>query len=133
MRHCDEMCYIGHKLGLNATLTATENLRYLSGYSASPIALEKALKQFHLNRFADQLVLNLSAGQKKRVALSHLVSNPSRLWLLDEPFASLDADSAQRFNELLLHRTQHSEGATVLVSHERQALPFSSTIEMDDS
>ncbi|MCB1641751.1 MAG: ATP-binding cassette domain-containing protein, partial [Xanthomonadales bacterium] len=36
----------------------------------------------------------LSAGQRRRAALARLALRPARLWLLDEPLANLDTESA---------------------------------------
>ena len=65
--------------------------------------IENALQRIGLLGFADHLVLQLSAGQKRRVALSRLLIEPASLWLLDEPFAALDAMTRERMQELLLN------------------------------
>lgn len=48
------------------------------------------LMQFDLHDVASALVKDLSAGQAKRSALAALVLTNRRMWLLDEPTASLD-------------------------------------------
>ena len=43
----------------------------------------------------------LSAGQKRRLALSRLALSRARLWLLDEPTIGLDTASIARFGTML--------------------------------
>ena len=50
---------------------------------------------------ADLPARMLSAGQKRRLALSRLVLSAAPLWLLDEPTLGLDTAAIQRFGGLL--------------------------------
>lgn len=72
----------------------------------------------------DQEVNLLSWGEKQRVALIRsLLINPSVL-LMDEPTASLDADSRQVVMELTAHWIAGSPNrAVVLVSHNDEEVP----------
>jgi energy-coupling factor transporter ATP-binding protein EcfA2 len=65
----------------------------------------------------------LSAGQMKRVALARLLQAEAELWLLDEPLAGLDRNSAESLLELL-HALNNDHEKTMLVvehQHERMA------------
>lgn len=58
-----------------------------------------------------------SAGQRRRAALAALVARSPELWLLDEPYASLDSASRALLEEILSE--QVDRGATViLASHD---------------
>ena len=60
---------------------------------------------------------SLSAGQRRKVAIASLVVGRPRLWLLDEPHASLDSESRQNLDAILAEASQL--GATVIfTSHE---------------
>ena len=63
----------------------------------------------------------LSMGQRRRAALGRLLLTRARLWLLDEPLSSLDAEGVQRVGELLRSHTQVG-GLAVITTH--QALPL---------
>jgi heme exporter protein A len=54
------------------------------------ISIEEALAQVDLYGFEDVPARNLSAGQQRRLALARLLVTRAKLWILDEPFTSLD-------------------------------------------
>lgn len=65
----------------------------------------------------DRLFKRLSSGQQQRLALQELLYKAAPVWLLDEPFASLDAAAAaQLSNAIRFHAAQG--GAVVLTSHQ---------------
>jgi heme exporter protein A len=82
--------YIGHAVGVKRLLSVEENLRWYCP-DVSSDELNSTLEHLGLRPFRDTLVTSLSAGQTKRVALARLWLSEKTLWLLDEPFASLDA------------------------------------------
>lgn len=112
--------YLGHGQGLKNELTVIENLLVyarLAGVTEPLIAIERALQRIGLLSHADHLVMHLSAGQKRRAALSRLLIEPAALWLLDEPFSALDVNTgAWLCNELDSFMTRG--GAVVLTSHQ---------------
>ena len=64
----------------------------------------------------------LSGGQQQRLALARLLLQDKSIWLLDEPVAELDADSAAQICDLL---ASLSLGKTVLLaSHQGQHLSW---------
>lgn len=66
----------------------------------------------------DELVKNLSGGEKRRVALCKLLLQKPDLLLLDEPTNHLDAESIAWLEKHL----QEYKGAVVLVTHDRYFL-----------
>lgn len=62
----------------------------------------------------------LSVGQAQRVAVARALMKPCRLMLLDEPDASLDAQSEQHVNHALL-RASHDQ-TTLLITHQLDRL-----------
>ncbi|MGH6958411.1 MAG: heme ABC exporter ATP-binding protein CcmA, partial [Caulobacteraceae bacterium] len=83
---------VGHQDGLKATRTAREELLFQCRWTGSDEAgaLEAAAR-LGLTRLMGLAVRHLSAGQRRRLALARLAASPRALWLLDEPFAPLDA------------------------------------------
>ena len=66
----------------------------------------------------DQLVKNLSGGERRRVALCRLLLQEPDILLLDEPTNHLDAESI----EWLEHHLQRYKGTVIAVTHDRYFL-----------
>ena len=112
-----QVALLGHLLGLKLELSALENLRFAIGLGGlrAGITPHQALKSVGLEGYEDVAVRQLSAGQKKRVALARLLLVPAALWLLDEPYANLDREGIELVNRLLeLHARRG--GAALITS-----------------
>ena len=111
--------YLGHADGLKNTLTPRETNFYENRFwtSQEPHATEDLLAFAGLLKQADQRVSTLSAGQRRRLALTRLLASPRRLWLLDEPFTALDAAGRELVNTLI-RRQAAAGGLVVLAAHE---------------
>ena len=113
-----QVALLSHHNGLKQELTAIENLRFAAGLHGmrqglSPVS---ALAAVGLDAFGDVPTRQLSAGQKKRVALARVLLAPVGLWLLDEPYANLDRDGIQLVNRLLENHANRG-GAALITSH----------------
>lgn len=108
--------YLGHSAGVKKSLTVEENLGWYCPASSSD-EMYSALDMLGLLAFSDSLVSALSAGQAKRVALSRLWLSKQKLWLLDEPFASLDAEGVTMLEKRIV---QHAAlgGVVILTTHQ---------------
>ena len=89
-----ETLYLGHYAALSSELSCIENLEYLTNLNTEILSpnFHDALKEVGLENYEHEPAGNLSAGQKRRVALSLLFISQSKVWLLDEPFTALDSD-----------------------------------------
>ena len=114
-----DIFYLGHLNALSPELSCIENLNFLlelgtENFNSSYL---DALSIVGLNNYENELVANLSAGQKRRVALAALFVTPSKLWLLDEPFTSLDSKGIEIVeNQIKKHRD--SGGLCILTTHQ---------------
>ena len=112
------LAYLGHKDGVKLDLTLMENLNIAkhlgnSDASARPVA---ALEELELSGYEDIPARHLSAGQRRRVALSRLALSRAPLWILDEPFTSLDRHGI-RIVETLIKRHLSNGGMLAMTSH----------------
>lgn len=86
--------YCGHQDAFKPALTVMENSRFWTDFlGGGGIAPEEALSRLGLDHLADLPAGYLSAGQRRRLALSRLLTVSRPLWLLDEPTAALDRAS----------------------------------------
>lgn len=113
----EQVNYVGHHDGVKRDLTCLENMRLVQAMGrAAELDLDDALDKVHLYRYGDTQVRNLSAGQKRRLALARLLVTDSELWILDEPFTSLDQASMELFKSLFEQHLQN-RGLIVMTSH----------------
>jgi len=117
-----ELLYLGHKPGIKAGLTPTENLRIfctLSGLASSSdtdAAIDAALNNLSLQSQAHLACRHLSAGQQRRVSLARLILQSASLWVLDEPLTSLDK-AGLTWVENQISRHVNNGGAVLLTTH----------------
>lgn len=126
----DRVAYAGHLDAVKPQLTARENLRFWAALFGAPAAAaEAALDAFGLAALADRPAGACSAGQKRRLGLARLLLAPRRLWLLDEPTVSLDADATADFAR---HVAAHcAEGGLALIAtHVDLGLPAARTLRL---
>jgi heme exporter protein A len=127
-----QLVYIGHAAALKDDLTAAENLAItcrLAGLAVSSRAIQEALDRFGLPH--DPLpARRLSQGQRRRAALARLaLSELLPLWLLDEPFAALDA-SAIGLVEALIDAYAARGGSVVFTSHQEPKTGAAQVIDL---
>jgi heme ABC exporter ATP-binding subunit CcmA len=123
----ERVAYLSHVTGLYDGLTARENLRFAASMLRTPdgaTRVERALADVGLAERADDRVRDYSAGMRKRLALGRILLAQPSLVLLDEPYASLDADGMALIDQLLA--AWRSAGVSVLIaSHTTDRLaPF---------
>ncbi|QWF69424.1 cytochrome c biogenesis heme-transporting ATPase CcmA [Methylomonas paludis] len=118
-----ETAYVGHADGSKKELTVLENLRFALALSApGAYSIAQALQKVQLAGFDDNLVQTLSAGQKRRLSLARLLITRQRLWILDEPFTSLDRQGIELIESLMMAHTGQG-GMVILTSHHELSLP----------
>jgi NitT/TauT family transport system ATP-binding protein len=80
--------------------------------------VQAALEQVGLGAFGRQYPWQLSGGMQQRVAIARALAYQPEVLLLDEPFASVDAQTRSDLEDLLL-RVHSASGITmVLVTHD---------------
>ena len=113
----EQVNYIGHHDGIKRDLTCLENLRLVQAMGKPlPVKLDDALDKVNLYRFGDNFVATLSAGQKRRLAMARLVVTEAKLWIMDEPFTSLDKASMAMFQQMFEQHLDNG-GVIVMTSH----------------
>ena len=118
------LLYIGHRVAVNRVLTPLENLRWSSRLHepADDERILEALGRIGLAGYEDSPCYSLSAGQYQRVSLARLLLRDGGLWVLDEPFTTLDTHGVELL-EKLVARHAESGGAVLITTHHRLSLP----------
>jgi manganese/zinc/iron transport system ATP- binding protein len=85
------------------------------------LALE-ALDKVGMSAFARRQISQLSGGQQQRVFIARALAQDASIYLMDEPFAGVDAATESAIVQLL--RDMKARGKTVLVvHHDLQTVP----------
>ena len=122
-QYYEDMAYVGHLNGVKKELTTLENLKVsLALGQAGRYSIPQALAKVQLANFDDALVQTLSAGQQRRLSLARLLITNNTLWILDEPFTSLDIQGITLIESLMAEHCKNG-GMIVLTSHHDIALP----------
>ena len=107
--------YIGHKYAIKNNLTAYENLYYSLESSNDEQIILDALEVYKMMDYKDSLIKHLSHGQQKRISLMKIITNFAFLYLIDEPYSSLDEDGIKIFNETV--QGLLSTGSSVVITN----------------
>ena len=67
-------------------------------------------------------VSRCSTGEKQRLAIARLLEQQPKVLLLDEPTASLDAESVKRVEEVITEYSKKFEVPVIWVSHDQQQI-----------
>ncbi|MBT8485825.1 MAG: ABC transporter ATP-binding protein [Phycisphaerales bacterium] len=85
-------------------------------------AARAALERVGMQDYADRQISQLSGGQQQRVFLARALVQDADLYLMDEPFAGVDAATERAIVQVL--RDLQAAGRTVLVvHHDLQTVP----------
>jgi heme exporter protein A len=124
-----ELVYLGHLPAVKDELTPRENLDIacrLAGRAASATALGAALAQLGVPELP---VRKLSQGQRRRAALARLWVSDAPLWLLDEPYAALDAEGMAALNGRIGSHAA-AGGAVVYTTHQEAGIAATAVIDL---
>lgn len=127
----ENLLYIGHRVAVNHVLTPLENLRWSCRLHdpADDSGIRAALAEMGLAGYEDSPCFSLSAGQQQRVSLARLLLSSARLWILDEPFTTLDVDGVALLENLVARHAREG-GAVLITTHHKLALPRLRTLTL---
>ena len=120
-----DLAYIGHLNAVKDELKAGENLRFcarLAGVPATEALIDATLREFAFDGLEHLPCKFLSQGQKRRLALARLRLSATRaVWVLDEPFAALDAAGIEAVR-LVVEEHLERGGLVLLTTHQEVAV-----------
>ena len=86
----------------------------MPGKADRQIASE-CLERVNMLNYSNRQIGNLSGGQQQRVFLARALAQESSIYLMDEPFAGVDAVTEKAIVSIL--RKMRDEGKTLIVVH----------------
>jgi len=116
-QYFNHMSYLGHQNSLKKSLTPLENLKEqlcLANSTVTDFQINAVLETLGLTTQKHQLCETLSAGECRKVALAGVMLKNKPLWILDEPFNSLDKDSYHKLQAICQQHLGH--GGMILLS-----------------
>ena len=122
--YCGVIAYVAHQTVVKDELNPLENLRISSGVAGHVLSKPEAqviLERIGLGRQQHLPARLLSAGQRRRLALSRLLASRARLWILDEPLASLD-DAGVTLACNLIDEHVSNGGMAIIATHQEMNL-----------
>jgi heme exporter protein A len=118
------VAYLGHQNAVKDELTAIENLRISSavcGYALDKKEAQEILKRVGLSQQQNLPARVLSAGQRRRLAMTRLLTSTARLWILDEVLTSLD-DTAMNLSREFISEHLRQDGIAIVATHQDLSL-----------
>lgn len=132
--HRARLHYVGHQDAVKPGMTPRETLVFWAALRGLDVRrrplLDAALAAFALEAVADWPCRWLSTGQRRRLALARLFVFPAPLWLLDEPFSTLDYDNRIRLERAIAaHRA--AGGRVALATHMAIEIAAATSLVLD--
>ena len=114
------VAYLAHQNAVKDELTAIENLRISSAVGGSPLSTDRArelLARVGLEAQVNLPARALSAGQRRRLALTRLLTANATLWILDEVLTSLDDIAIGLSGEFIAEHLAN-DGIAIVATHQ---------------
>ena len=118
-----DRCVVFQEDTLFPWLTVYENIAFgLKGITRNKAEIAEKVNHFlslvGLTEFRDYMPREISGGMKQRVALARVLILAPRILLMDEPFASLDAQTSVEMQDLLLSLWKELSHTILFVTHD---------------
>jgi ABC-type multidrug transport system ATPase subunit len=109
--HKRNFSYMPQDLQLMPHLTAKENILFPKNARLD----EELVSALGLKDLLDRMPRHLSGGEKQRVTIARTLAREASLYIMDEPFSSLDTELKKTAMELV--KTRISDKALLIISH----------------
>jgi len=122
------VAYLGHQNAVKDELSAMENLRISSGVAGHALnrgEAQEVLTRVGLTQQQNLPARVLSAGQRRRLALTRLLTASATLWILDEVLTSLDQTAMDLSRDFMTEHLKNG-GAAIVATHQDLNLTASS-------
>lgn len=120
-----DISMVFQSFGLYPHLNARDNISFALRLRKVPKAeissrISEITRLLNIERLLDRRIHQLSGGERQRVAIGKALVKRPRLFLLDEPFSSLDADMRRQFRSELVRIHRNLQTTMVFVTHDQE-------------
>jgi lipopolysaccharide export system ATP-binding protein len=120
--------YLPQEASVFRKLTVAENIMAIleTRENFSPdrarVRLEGLMREFHITHLRDQLGMNLSGGERRRVEIARALAADPEFLLLDEPFAGIDPISIEDLQRTARYLAKRGIGVLITDHNVRETL-----------
>ncbi len=117
----EQMRFVSQDFYVLDNHTVEENIKdKLVGYTDifKQKRANQLLRLLDLTAFKNMRAVNLSSGQKQRVAIARSLAEFPKLLLLDEPFSNLDLPLRDKIFTYIRQQLKKTNGSCILVTHQ---------------
>ena len=114
------VAYLGHQNAVKDELTAIENLKISSAVAGTTLNDREAsdiLTRVGLTQQQNLPARVLSAGQRRRLGMTRLLTSRAKLWILDEVLTSLD-ETAMNLSRDFITEHLKKDGIAIIATHQ---------------
>ena len=122
--------YIGDKTSSIRQISVHENIKIWKKIFLSKVKfeqIENILSILNLKDYANTKVNTLSLGETKKLELLRLIIENKKVWILDEPFTNLDAESISMVEQTFIDHC-NNDGCIIFSSHQEPEIQVSDEI-----
>lgn len=109
--------YQPHKSYAKASLSTKEDLTFWARIYHTAALVDTSLDYVGLTARENVSSQNLSAGQRRRLALAKLIISQKPIWIMDEPGAAMDSSGVALIDSLISQHIKRG-GSAVIASHD---------------
>ena len=105
-------------------MTIDQQIKESAGKIFNASFVNKICEQLKINQLLNRFPAGLSGGEARRCQLARVLASRPQILLLDEPLASLDADTAKTTAKMLESLLPNLDCISIIVSHNTKQLDF---------
>ncbi len=129
-----DVTFVMDKQTSNINLSVIENIFFWKKLFSSIISkkeIDAILDLLSLDSYRNTPINYLSNGEIKKLELTRLIIERKKLWMLDEPYISLDIETINLLNETFINHTK-SGGMIIFSSHYVPDIPNIENLQLEN-
>ncbi len=101
-------------------MTVRKNIEFGCKNAEEKAQVESIMRELRIERLAAKYPHEISGGESQRVSLARAMAANSRIFLMDEPFSSIDSVFRRDLRNDMLRFLRRKDRTTVIVTHDAE-------------